>query len=111
MSGSGPIRGRTQEQELLQTELAVEDVALGQAELLLQVPGGEHLAVQDRILEAWRVLLDRVAHRVAEGLALLRPALRAALKVIGAYWTKHDMTCLPGGATLGSTVEGNTMLM
>src|SRR5688500_12150222 len=29
----------------------------------------------------------------------------------GAYWTKHDMTCLPGGATLGSVSDGMTMSM
>ena len=29
----------------------------------------------------------------------------------GAYWTKHESTCLPGGATEGSVSEGITMSM
>src|SRR6478609_11504909 len=29
----------------------------------------------------------------------------------GAYWTKHDITCLPGGAIDGSVNDGMTMSM
>ena len=31
------------------------------------------------------------------------------LRWYGAYWTKHDITCLPGGATVSSLNDGITM--
>ena len=31
--------------------------------------------------------------------------------VYGAYWMKHDMMCFPGGARVGSTVDGMHMSM
>ena len=31
--------------------------------------------------------------------------------VIGAYWQKIDITCWPGGAMLGSIIEGMTTSM
>ena len=47
-----PARRRAQEQQLLVAQLALEDVALGQAEFLFHVPGREHLAVEDRLASA-----------------------------------------------------------
>ena len=69
-------------QQLLRRQLAVEDVALGQAELLLQIPRGEHLAEQDGLLEPRTVLGQRVDHGIAERLAPLRPILRTLLDVV-----------------------------
>src|SRR5688500_20189099 len=34
-----------------------------------------------------------------------------SFRLYGAYWTKHDITCLPGGATEGSVRLGITMSM
>ena len=52
----------------------------------------------------------RVDDRVAERLALGRPS-PPSLRWYGAYCTKHDMTCLPGGAIDGSIIDGMTMSM
>ena len=42
-----PARHRAQEEELLERQLALEDVAFGEAELALEVERRQHLAVQD----------------------------------------------------------------
>ena len=34
-----------------------------------------------------------------------------SVELYGAYCTKHDITCLPGGATDGSVSDGITMSM
>ena len=75
---AGPARHGPQEEELLEGQLALEDVALGEAPLALQVQRRQHLAVQDELLQVGRVLGDGVHHRVAEGLALLVPGALAA---------------------------------
>src|SRR2546423_3625475 len=36
---------------------------------------------------------------------------KPGLSLYGAYCTKHDITCLPGGATEGSVSDGMTMSM
>ena len=78
---AGPARHRPQEEELLERQLALEDVALGQAPLALEVERGQHLAVQDELLDVGRVLRDGVDHGVAERLALLVP--RALAQLVG----------------------------
>ena len=50
---------------------------------------------------------DRVAERVAPASSHTSPGLRW----YGAYCTKHDITCLPGGASDGSVSVGITMSM
>ena len=46
--GTWPTRHRPQEEELVQRELALEDVALGEPGDALDVGRREHLPVQDR---------------------------------------------------------------
>ena len=53
---------------------------------------------------------ERVDHRVAERLALARRSSRRSTWY-GAYCTKIDITCLPGGAIAGSIIDGITMSM
>src|SRR5205809_799610 len=38
-------------------------------------------------------------------------SVQPPFRLYGAYCTKIDMTCLPGGAMPGSIIEGNTMSM
>ena len=103
---------RPVEEQLLQRELALEDVALGQAERLLDVQRRQHLPVQDHVADVRGVLGDRVDHRVAERLARLRrPTPRRRPAGTGAHCTKQLMTCLPGGAIDGSTSVGMIMSM
>ena len=66
--GAGP-----QEEELLERQLALEDVALGEAEVALDVERRQDLPVEDQALQVRRVLGDRVDDGVAERLALLVP--------------------------------------
>src|SRR5256714_15373994 len=76
-----PGRCRPQEEHLLQRELALEDVALGEATDALDVGGRDHLPMQDRALEVWCIFPKRIHHRVAELLALrIAPA---AIHVVG----------------------------
>ena len=58
----------------------MEDVALGQADFVLQLIGGADFGVQDVLAEVGRALLDLVKDTVGEGLALgLGPVFAAAL--------------------------------
>jgi hypothetical protein len=71
-------------EELLQRQLAVEDVAADQPVLLLHLPGAEHLAVQDRPGAGWGELGVAGDHPVGERLQLLGvrrggPLVRAPL--------------------------------
>src|SRR5262249_29050138 len=73
-AGRGP-----QEEELLERELALEDVALGEAPLTLEVERRDDLPVQDEVLQVRGVLGERVDDGVAELLLLVVPA---ALQVV-----------------------------
>ena len=59
--------------------------------------------MQHQLAEAGEVRLEDRLGGVAEALPLGLPV--AAASSYGAYWTKHDMTCLPGGAMSGSTTD------
>ena len=56
----------TIEEELLQRQLTLEDVALGEPELALDVLRRQHLLVQDEAADVRGAFLDRVEHRLAE---------------------------------------------
>ena len=77
-----PARRRPQEEELLERELALEDVALRQPEHALDVERRQHLPVQDPLADVRRVDGDRVDDGVAERLALVVPV--ALLQVVRA---------------------------
>ena len=62
----GGIRGAAQ---LLERQLALEDVALGQPDVTLHVQGRHDLAVQDDVADVRCALGDDVDDGVAEGLA------------------------------------------
>ena len=68
-----PARGGAEEEQLLERQLALEDVAFGQPELALEVERRQDLAVQDDVLDVRRVLGDGVDDGVAERLALVVP--------------------------------------
>src|SRR5437773_9823504 len=87
----------------------MEDVAAGQANHLLQIPRTEDLLVEDDVPEVRDVFLDGVDDGLRERFAAVRPL--AVANVYGAYWMKHDMMCFPGGARVGSTVDGMHMSM
>ena len=63
-------RHRAVEEQLVEGQLALEDVAFGQADLGLQLARRAHLDVQDAVLEARRVFLDLVEAGRAEGVAV-----------------------------------------
>jgi len=89
---------------LLERELALEGCCLSEPELALEIERRQHLPVQDDVADVWRVLGDCVDDGVAERLALSSQVPDASL--YGAYCTKHDRMCLPGGATDGSVSVG-----
>ena len=104
--GTGPV-----EEQLLQRQLALEDVALGQPEVALDVERRLDLHVQDQVADVRHALLDRGEHRLAERVPLVVPRAQLRSRLYGAYWTKHEMMCLPGGAIDGSTSVGMIMSM
>ena len=68
-----PSRHRPQEEELLQRELALEDVAFAQSELAFQIERRDYLAVQDDVFDIRRVLGNGVDHVVAKRFFLIVP--------------------------------------
>ena len=71
---AGPAGHGPAEEQLLERELALEDVALGEAGRPLDVERCHHLAMEDLRGQVRRELGDPVDHRVAERLALVVPA-------------------------------------
>ena len=67
---------------MLERQLAVEYIALGQAKLLFEVPGCQHLPVQDRLFDIRDVLLERVDDGIAKCFASLRPVRRTFFDVV-----------------------------
>src|SRR5829696_441423 len=77
--------GRPHVEELLGRELAVEDIAPDESDLLLHIVGPEHLAVHDRPLEVRRQLSVAVDYTVRVRfellpVGLLRPFVRNPLR-------------------------------
>ncbi len=68
-----PAGRGTEEEQLLERQLALEDVAFGEPPLALEVEGRQDLAVQDDVLDVRRVLGDGVDDGVAERLLDARP--------------------------------------
>src|SRR4029079_19094903 len=73
-----PAGHRPAEEELLERELALEDVALGQAGRAVDVERGHDLAIEATRLQVRRELGDPIDDGIAECLALEVPAGRAA---------------------------------
>src|SRR6185437_15806780 len=76
LNGSAELRVSgygTQEEKLLQRELALKDVALAESELAFQVERREHLLVDDDVLQVRRIFGNSIDHVVAECFTLLVP--------------------------------------
>src|SRR4029078_734940 len=85
------LRRRSQEEELVWGELALEDVPLGETGDPLDVGGRQHLTVQDQRFDVRRVARHGLHHRVAERLALrVVPAPRHVVRRV-LYENAHDM--------------------
>ena len=69
----------SQEEQLLQRQLALKDVAFGQTPLTLEVERRDDLTVADDVPDVRRVFRQRVDDSVAERLALIVP--RALLQL------------------------------
>ncbi len=70
---SGVARDRAVEEQLLERELALEDVAFGQPRRSFDVERGLDVAVQDDVADVRREFRDPVDDRVAERLPLVVP--------------------------------------
>ena len=66
----GPRRHRPQEEQLLEGQLSLEDVALGEPRDALDVGGRQDLAMENARRQIGRVASQGGDHRVPEGLAL-----------------------------------------
>src|SRR5450432_3453125 len=68
-----PAGYRAHEEELLEVELTVKDVAFGEAVGALEIERGEDLAGDDGAGDVGRVFGDLFYHTMAEQLAILVP--------------------------------------
>src|SRR6476469_8396944 len=75
----GPPGRRTQEEQLFEGELSLEDIAFGEAPFSLEIERRHHLPMQNDVLDVRRVLRQRIDDGVAERLALVVP--RAGLQL------------------------------
>ena len=71
----------TQEEQLLERELALEDVAFGQSQLAFEIERRDHLPADDDVLDVGREFGDGVDDVVAELFPLLVP--RAFFQLVG----------------------------
>ena len=78
----GPAGRRAQEEELVEPQLALEDVALGQPGAALDVQRGQHLTFEDDVRQVRRVLGERPDDGVPEGVALGVPVAAFAVQVV-----------------------------
>src|SRR5579862_6538423 len=65
-----PPRHWAQEKKLFQRKLALEDVALAQSPLALEIEWGDYLLLDDDVLQIGRVLGNRIHDGIAEGFLL-----------------------------------------
>ena len=68
-----PTGYRTEEKELIQSELALKDISFRQAEFFFQVPGRNHLAMKDDIFQVWCIFAQRINYRIAQRFTFFRP--------------------------------------
>src|SRR5262245_24554654 len=80
---SGVAGHRTVEEELLERQLALEDVALGQARRALDVERRLDVAMEDDVADVRGELGDPVDDRVAERLALVVPRPELGRQLVG----------------------------
>ena len=73
-------------------QLALEDIALGQPDLVLDIPGRAGLDMEDQLAEARCVFLDGVQHILLEGgLALRTPGPLGQLVGRVLHEDRHEM--------------------
>src|SRR5207302_1945724 len=70
----GPDGDRTKEEKLFERKLALENIALREAELALEIERGEHLAADDDVFDVGGILGDGVDDVVAEGFFPIVPS-------------------------------------
>src|SRR5579885_17034 len=91
----GVMRHRALEEELIGRQLAMKDVALRQADDLLEIGRKQHLHVDDAVREAGREVVDDAEHVADEVVALLRPV--AVLELVGRVAAEEVDDMLGGG--------------
>src|SRR6185295_12096376 len=104
-----PSWSRTQEEQLLQCQLALEDIAFRQSPLALEIQRRHHLTMQDGVAHVGRVLGKGVDDDVAEGLALGVP--RAVDQMIRSVLHEAGHHVLARWRDTGSVSDGITMSM
>jgi hypothetical protein len=105
----GPPRDGTQEEQLLERQLSLEDVPLGKPGDPFDVERVRtcRCKISDGRFGAYRASVAITASPNASRLASVQPPVSSN----GAYCTKMLITCFPGGAIPGSIIEGMTTSM
>ncbi len=68
-----PTRDRPHEEQLVEGELPVKNIPLGQAEVALQIERRHHLPMQNALPDIGRVVGQRIDDRIADWFARLVP--------------------------------------
>src|ERR1700680_2213289 len=97
----GPAGNGGEEEKLFQGELALEDVALRQAEFALEIKWGEDLAADDDFLYVGGVLGDGVDYGVAEGFFVIVPGALGEFVRRVLHETGHDVLAWRRDAGVG----------
>src|SRR5260221_574849 len=100
-----PFQQRPRDEQLIERQLAVKNVAAGQSVGPLEIERRDHLAGEDRGSEAWRVALDRARGGVAKTIALRVPiALEVIRRVLDVR--RDDVLTLGGERRIGNRRDG-----
>src|SRR6201996_8009775 len=87
-------RYRPIEQQLIESQLTLKNITLGEADLILDIPGGADFRMQDQALEIRTVARDGIDDRIAECLAL-RAGPLAVRELIRTILDEHRHVVLP----------------
>ena len=99
-------RERAVEQQLVHRQLALEDVALGEAHLVLELARRAHLDVADEAAGS-SGCSARSGRAPCRGKPSRSSSVQSRPWIFGGtYCTNTDMKCLPGGAMVGSVIDG-----
>ena len=106
-----PTGRRAEEEQLLERQLTLEDVALGKAEGPFDVERRQDLAMEDDVLDVRRVLRDGVDHGVAERLAMVVPACPLPSSCTARTGRSTTSRACPEARPKGPSGSGMTMSM
>ena len=106
----GPTGHGAEKKELFEGEFALENVSLREAKLAFEIQRRENFTPSNNFFDVGEYCSAMALTTASPNASRFSSQVPLA-RLYGAYWTKQDITCLLGGATLGSVKLGMTISM